>query len=246
METETSLSTAVMHRGVRISVIIPAHNEAKNLQYVLPLIPNWVHEVILVDGHSTDDTIEVARRILPEIRAIQQSGKGKGNALQCGLAASSGDIIVMMDADGSTNPQEMSRFIEVLLTGADFAKGSRFIGDGGSDDITLVRKLGNRVLSVIVNSLFRIRFTDLCYGYNAFWKECLNFFEVDCEGFEVETLINLRVYKARLNIIEVPSYEHLRIYGTSNLRALSDGWRVLTVIVKEWMNARQVKYFTKN
>lgn len=226
--------------GLRISVVIPAHNEAKNLPYVLPLIPRWVHEVIMVDGHSTDDTIEVAQRLMPGIKIIQQAGKGKGNALQCGLAASTGDIIVTMDADGSSDPREVPRFIETLLAGAYFAKGSRFIGDGGSSDLTPLRRLGNRMLSSIVNHLFRVRFTDLCYGYNAFWKGCLDFFEIDCDGFEVETLISLRAYKANLEIMEVPSYEHPRIHGISNLYPLRDGWRVLKVIMKEWANGHSV------
>ena len=227
-------------RGLRISVVIPAYNEAKNLPYVLPLIPGWVHEVILVDGHSTDNTIEVAQRLMSEIKIIRQPGKGKGNALRCGLAASTGDIIVMMDADGSSDPREMPHFIETLLAGAYFAKGSRFIGDGCSADITPLRKLGNRVLNSISNHLFRIHFTDLCYGYNAFWKDCLEFFEIDCEGFEVETLMSLRACKANLEVVEVPSYEHPRIHGTSNLHTFPDGWRVLKMIVKEWTNGRSV------
>jgi glycosyltransferase involved in cell wall biosynthesis len=226
--------------GLRISVVIPAYNEAKNLPYVLPLIPDWVHEVILIDGHSADDTVEVAQHLLPTIKVMQQTRKGKGNALRCGFAASTGDIIVMIDADGSIDPQEMRRFIEVLLAGADFAKGSRFIGDGGSADITPLRKIGNHMLSTMVNYLFRLRFTDLCYGYNAFWKDCLDSFEVDCEGFEVETLMSLRACQANLVITEVPSYEHARIYGASHLRTFRDGWRVLMVIMKEWMNGHSV------
>jgi glycosyltransferase involved in cell wall biosynthesis len=222
----------------RVSVIIPALNEAQNLPYVLPYVPNIASEVILVDGHSTDGTIEVAQRLLPEIKIVRQTGKGKGSALRCGLGASTGDIIVMMDADGSTDPQEMQRFIEVLQAGADFAKGSRFLDDGGSADITLLRRFGNHVLNSIVNYLFRTHFTDLCYGYNAFWRACLDFFEIDCEGFEVETLISLRAYKANLKIIEVSSYEHPRIHGTSNLHPFQDGWRVLRVIVREWVNGR--------
>ena len=224
--------------GPRIGVIIPAYNEARNLPYVLPMIPGWVHEVILVDGHSIDGTIEVAQHLLPEIIIIRQAGKGKGDALQCGLAASTSDIIVLMDADGSSDPQEMVRFIEVLLAGADFAKGSRFIKNGGSDDITALRTLGNRALKSIVNYLFRVRFTDLCYGYLAFWKECLIFFDVDCDGFEVETLISLRACKANLKIVEVSSFEHPRIHGASNLHIIRDGWRVLKVILKERLNGR--------
>jgi glycosyltransferase involved in cell wall biosynthesis len=216
-----------------ISVIIPTHNEAENLVYVLPKIPPIVTEVILVDGHSIDDTIIVAQQLLPTIRIIKQVRKGKGDALRLGFAASTGDIIVMLDADGSTDPNEIPRFVDALLNGDDFAKGSRFIKGGGSHDITPLRSLGNYGLSMLVNILFWCRYSDLCYGYNAFWKYCLDYIEVDCDGFEVETLINIRVHKARLKVIEVPSFEQPRIFGQSHLRTFRDGWRVLKTIIKE-------------
>src|SRR5437899_9420742 len=91
-------------RSPAISVVIPARNEAQNLRHVLPYIPSIVSEVILVDGHSTDDTIAVAQQLLPSIRIIKQPGKGKGDALRAGFAACTGDIIVMLDADGSADP----------------------------------------------------------------------------------------------------------------------------------------------
>jgi glycosyltransferase involved in cell wall biosynthesis len=218
----------------RISVVIPALNEAENLHYVLPYIPSFVSEVILVDGHSTDDTAAVARQLLPTIQVIKQMGKGKGNALRAGFAACTGDIIVMLDADGSTRPCEIPRFIDALIAGNDFAKGSRFMKGGGSYDITLLRCLGNYWLSTFVNILYWTHFSDLCYGYNAFWKHCLDYIQIDCDGFEVETLINLRIHKANLKIVEVPSVEFPRIYGKSNLRSFPDGWRVLKTIIKEF------------
>jgi glycosyltransferase involved in cell wall biosynthesis len=221
----------------RISVVIPALNEARNLRHVLPLIPWFVHEIILVDGYSTDDTVTLIEQLRSTIRApihiIMQAGKGKGNALRIGLAASTGDIIVTLDADGSADPREMPLFVEALNRGNDFAKGSRCILGGDSYDFTLLRRLGNYGLRMLVNMLFRARFSDLCYGYNAFWKYCLDYIEIDCDGFEVETLIHLRAHKAHLRIAEVPSVEYRRIYGKSNLRAFSDGWRVLRTIVKE-------------
>ncbi len=216
-----------------ISVVIPARNEARNLRYVLPFIPSIVSEVILVDGCSTDHTVEVARQLLPSIRVITQKGHGKGDALRLGLAASSGDILVMLDADGSADPDEIPRFVEALVQGNDFAKGSRFIQGGGSRDISPLRRLGNLGLSTIVNLLFKTRFSDLCYGYNAFWRHCLDYVSIDCDGFEVETLINLRMHKARLKIVEIPSFEYPRMYGASNLHTFRDGWRVLKTIVKE-------------
>jgi len=126
-----------------ISVIVPAMNEAQNLSHVLPRIPRGVHEVILVDGHSTDDTIAVAQRLMPEIRIVQQQGRGKGAALRTGFAAASGDIIVMIDADGSTAPEEIPAYVRALTDGADYAKGSRFLPGGGTSDMPLHRKLGN-------------------------------------------------------------------------------------------------------
>jgi len=220
-----------------ISVVIPALNEAQNLRHVLPLIPPIVTEIILVDGHSTDDTIAVVQQLGPTIRPpvhlIKQTGKGKGDALRVGFAACVGDIIVTLDADGSTDPREIPFFVEALLRGNDFAKGSRSILGGGSRDFTLLRRLGNYWLRKLVNLLFWTRFSDLCYGYNAFWKYCLDHIEVDCDGFEVETLIHLRIHKAQLKIIEVPSIEYRRIHGKSNLHAFRDGWRVLRTIVRE-------------
>src|SRR5437660_3318664 len=211
------------YQGLRISVVIPALNEARNLPYVLPYIPPIVGEVILVDGHSTDDTIAVAQQLMPAIHVIRQIGRGKGDALRIGCAACTGDIVVMLDADGSADPNEIPRFVEALRRGNDFAKGSRFIAGGGSHDITILRRLGNYGLSRLVNMLFWTQFSDLCYGYNAFWKHCLNYVEIDCDGFEVETLINLRVHKANLTIAEAPSIEHPLIHGESKLNTFRDG-----------------------
>jgi len=140
-----------------ISVVIPTRNEAENLHYVLPYIPPIVSEVILVDGDSTDDTIAVAQQLLPTIQIIKQKSKGKGDALRVGFAACAGDIIVMIDADGSTDPSEITRFVDALLQGNDVAKGSRFITGGGSHDITFLRSLGNYWLSQLVNILFGTR-----------------------------------------------------------------------------------------
>jgi len=217
----------------RISVVVPTLNEAANLPHVLPRIPVWVDEVVLVDGHSHDDTIAVARMLRPEIRVVVQSGSGKGNALACGFAAATGDIIVMLDADGSTDPAEIPQFVNALREGADFAKGSRFAPGGGSSDITWLRRTGNRMLNGVVNVLYDADYTDLCYGYNAFWRSCLSTMHVDVDGFEVETHINIRIARSELRVTEVASHEHERLHGKSNLHPVRDGLRVLRTILAE-------------
>jgi glycosyltransferase involved in cell wall biosynthesis len=217
----------------RVSVIVPTLNEARNLPHVFAELPHGLHEVILVDGFSTDDTVAVARRLRPDVRVVEQDKRGKGDAMRCGFEAATGDILVMLDADGSADPAEIPAFVRELLRGADFAKGTRFHPEGGSSDITPLRSAGNRLLSGTVNLLFGTSYSDLCYGYNAFWRHCLPAMSIDCTGFEVETLINIRIARAGLKVGEVPSFERDRIHGQSNLNTFRDGGRVLRTIVLE-------------
>ena len=228
-----------------VSVVVPAMNEAENLPYVFTSLPGWIHEVVLVDGNSTDRTVEVARSLWPGVRVVEQRGTGKGDALISGFEACTGDIIVMVDADGSADGGEIVSYVSALVSGADFAKGSRFANGGGTDDMTFIRRLGNRALCAIVNRKFGARYTDLCYGFNAFWRHCLDKIDLDCTGFEVETLMNIRVVKAGLRVQEIPSHEYLRIHGTSNLRAVRDGLRVLKVILDERSNRRDLRRRTR-
>ena len=219
----------------KISVVVPALNEAENLPYVLPLIPSQIDEVILVDGHSTDDTVDVARALLPTVRIVQQEGRGKGAALRSGFAAATGDIIVMLDADGSTDPGEISSYVSALVNGADFAKGSRFAQGGGTADMPMHRRFGNWCFVQMVRTLFGGAYSDLCYGYNAFWADVLPALHLDSDGFEIETLMNIRALQSRLKVVEVPSFEDRRRFGTGRLRTIPDGWRVVKTIFREWL-----------
>lgn len=228
-------------------MIIPTLNEARNLPHVFARLPAGIHEVIVVDGHSADDTYAVARRLRPDARMVMQTRRGKGNALACGFAVATGDVIVMLDADGSADAGEIPAFVQALLEGADFAKGTRFGRGGGSDDLTRLRTLGNRLLMSAVNLCYGTTYTDLCYGFNVFWRRHLPVLTLDAttplrrdgdgrlwgDGFEIETLIAIRVAIARLAVVEVPSFEHSRIHGASNLTAFSDGLRVLRIILTE-------------
>lgn len=241
----------------RVSVVVPARNEARNLCTVLPALPAH-YQVIVVDGGSVDDTAATARRVRPDAVVIEQTRRGKGNALACGFELATGDIIVMFDADGSADATEIDNFVRTLKNGADLAKGSRFLTAsgvrGGSEDITGLRRLGNAGLNHAANTLFRTQFSDLCYGYIAFWSRIIPTLGLPSttlparpgsarmhwgDGFEVESLIVCRAAAAGLRIAEVPSVEHRRVYGESNLRTFSDGSRVLRTIVTEYVGARR-------
>jgi len=235
-----------------VSVVIPTLNEERNLPHVFAKLPAGIDEIIVVDGGSVDRTVAVALELRPDAKIVQQTRTGKGNALACGFAACTGDIIVMIDADGSTDPAEIPRFVAELVAGADFVKGSRFAKGGHSHDITKLRKLGNDGLNLVVNVLFGTRFTDLCYGYNAFWRRVVPTLGLPDtglprpadgsklwgDGFEIETMINIRAAADGMKVGEVGSIEHARIHGASNLNTFRDGARVLRTIFSEYGRMR--------
>jgi glycosyltransferase involved in cell wall biosynthesis len=215
-----------------VSVVIPTLNEAQNLPHILPLISSE-HQVIVVDGGSTDDTMAVAQALRPDAIVMRQPRKGKGDALFAGFMASSGDILVTLDADGSQKVDEINDFVAALVEGADFAKGSRLVSGGGSADFTWVRAVGNRMLGTAANVIHGTRYTDITYGFNAFWRNCLPHLMTDAYGFEGETIMCIRAARAGLLITEVACYEEQRIHGESNLRTFRDGWRILKLLVNE-------------
>jgi hypothetical protein len=176
--------------------------------------------------------------------------------LAIGLAASTGDIAVMIDADGSMDPAEIPAFVGALLAGADVVKGCRSAPAGGSSDLTVLRTVGNWGLTFLANRLYRSSWRELCYGFAAFWIDVLPILGIDdlaapdCpeqpvvplsksaqtygHGFEIEALLFCRSSRAGLRVAEVFSFEHERRNGKTNLCTWRDGWRVLTAVRKEF------------
>ena len=228
-------------RQVTVSLIIPTLNEAENLTHVLHALPDVVDELVIVDSGSTDGTLDVIRQLRPDAKIVEEPRRGKGIALQAGFAAAAGDILVIMDADGSMDPHDIPTFVAALNAGADVAKGSRFVQGGGSSDLTLVRTLGNYVLTKAVRMTFGGRYSDLCYGYMAFWRHVLPTFDGGAVGFEVETFLNVRTLAAGLRVVEIASFESQRIHGESHLKTFSDGFRVLRTIARERRRATRAR-----
>lgn len=223
-----------------ISVVIPTINERLNIKEVIPRLPKFIDEIIIIDGCSTDGTIEEIRRYRKDAKIFVEGEKGKGAALRRGFREASGDIIIMMDADGSHNPKEMPSLVEPVLNGYDVTKASRLLPGGGSDDFTLLRRFGNKMFVSIVNTLYGSNYTDLCYGYRAFKREALDKLKIRTNGFEVETEQSILMIKAGLKIKEVPSFEIKRAYGFSRLHSFRDGWKILRIIVVEYMRGKDI------
>lgn len=216
-----------------VSVIIPTLNEAGNLPYVLNTIPAWVHEVILVDGRSDDDTERIARLLRSDVRVVHELKHGKGAAMRAGFQAATGEYLIALDADGSMDGVEIGAFRDALAAGADYVKGSRFCAGAGSSDITPLRRFGDWAICVLIHLLFGTRYSDATYGYVGIRANRLDSLAIDSDGFEVETLIGIRACRARLKTSEVPCFEAHRIHGASNLSVFHDGLRILGVIVRE-------------
>lgn len=238
----------------RVSVVVPTKNEAQNIREILPYLKDY-YEVIVVLSADDKQSAEAARQALPTAKIVHQTRKGKGNAMACGFAEVTGDAVVMFDVDGSADPHEIPLFIKALTDGADLAKGSRYCPGGGSDDITLFRSLGNKGLNMLASLLTGTWFTDLCYGYNAFWADQLYMLDLPDtdddsaemlrgDGFEIEALIIGRFALSRAAITEVPSFEHHRYYGSSNLNAIRDGFRVLWTLLHP-LYARRIRSLAK-
>lgn len=219
--------------GIELTVVIPTKNEARNIAWVLERLPDIADEVVIVDGMSTDGTVDVAKRVRPDVRVVMERRPGKGAAIRAGFAAARGRYVVMIDADGSMDPAEIVRYVEMLRRDCDFVKGSRFRQGGGTSDMSLVRKQGNAVLREMVNVLYGANFTDLCYGFMGFRRDKLPLLNLQSDGFEIETEIVVRAVKAGLRIGEVPSFESERLHGDSNLSAWRDGRRVLRTLLSE-------------
>lgn len=233
----TNSKASPKRRRFRISAVIPARNEARSISWVLENMPLDVDEVVLVDGRSTDRTIEVARAVRPDIVVVQDDAPGKGCAIRKGIETATGDFVVMLDADGSMDPKEISRFIQPLRDGHDLVRGSRFLPGGGTSDMSRVRSFGNSGLLLLARILFGVKRSDLCYGYAAFRRTRILALDLSATGFEIEAQLFLRAERARLAVAEVPSFEATRRAGTSNLHTFRDGWRVLRTIVAERLRA---------
>lgn len=223
----------------RTTLVIPTLNEAKNLIQLAEEMPPGIGEIIIVDGLSTDDTVDTARRLWPTARIVLQPVAGKGAALKAGFEVATKEFIAMIDADGSMQPSELLDYLRPLDEGADLAKGSRYLVGGGSDDLTFLRSAGNRVLTHLVNVLWKTEYTDLCYGYAAFRRSAAHSVMPNSNGFEVETFMNIRATTEGLAVAEVPSWERPRWHGESNLRVVRDGLRIARTILQEHRKSRE-------
>ena len=222
-----------MRSNPYISIVIPTLNEERNIGKLLKGIGRYLkgrrHEIIIVDGNSADNTVEVAKRLGAR---IMRDNVGKGSALIKGLNAAKGDIVISMDADLSHEPKELDLLIDSVVIGYDICMGSRFMSGGGSEDISALRYMGNKFFVWLVNFMFNSHYTDMCYGYRSFRKGVIRKLGLKEKGFGIETEINIKAVKGGMTIVEIPSTEKKRQAGEGKLRTFKDGYVILRTIMK--------------
>jgi glycosyltransferase involved in cell wall biosynthesis len=218
-----------------ISVVIPTLNEEKNIGRVIAGVKSvlehhaYKYEIIVVDKHSKDKTVEIAKSLGAK---IMYDDSGKGSALISGMRAAKGNVIVSMDADLSHRPKELLLLIAGIDAGYDVCIGSRFLTGGGSEDMPLIRRWGNKFFVALVNLIYGMHYTDMCYGYRSFDRNAVTKLHLREQGFGIETEINIEIAKRHLKVLEVPSYEKLRASGQGKLRTFHDGFIILKTILK--------------
>ena len=228
-----------------VTVVIPTLNEEKTIADIIwELNHLGYHNILIVDGNSCDRTVEIAKEFGASV--LVQNGRGKGAALREAFNHDglNGDVILMIDADGSMNPKEVPGLINALDSGADLAKGSRFLQHGYSEDMNLIRRIGNHFFIWLVNLFWSTNYTDLCYGFGVFRKSAVKklYPHLKSRNFEIETEIFIKAKKLGLKVVEAPSIELRRKHGKSNLNAVSDGFRILRTIFREFIDG----YRTRN
>jgi len=215
---------------MKVTVQIPTLNEGESLAHTLKQIPREVvDEVLVIDGHSTDNTREVAESF--GCRFLLQPGKGYGNAMKFGFQNASGDVIISMDADGSPNPQDIPRLVAKLKEGYDLVLGSRYLPGAGTEDDTLVRHVGNKFFTFLTNFIHGTKISDSCYFFAAMRKEMLLKLDLKTEDFSFCIEVPVKARKAGFKIAEIPCFERKRVASTSRVNAIRDGLKILRAIL---------------
>lgn len=215
----------------KVSVIIPTLNEADSITEVLDQIPKEVvDEIIVVDGHSEDGTVDLVREL--GYKVIYQEGKGYGAAFSTGVRYAQGDILILMDGDGSPNPKDIPSLLKKINEGYDIVLGSRYLSKAGSEDDTVIRYIGNKVFTFIVNKIHNMNISDSLYMFAAVKRKVFESIKLESSDFGYSVEFPIKAHKAGFKFAEVASLERKRVSGKSRVNAFWDGLKILWVIMK--------------
>ena len=216
----------------KVSLVVLTRNEKEGLEKIMPRVKKeWVDEIIVVDGNSTDGTVELAEKM--GLKVVQQAKMGRGNAFRLGLENANGNTLVYYSPDGNEVPEDIPKLIGKINEGHDMVIASRFSKLSKSEDATFVRLLGNKMFTVVINSLYGTKLTDALNGFRAIKTNVMKEIETTAEHFDIEIQMSMRCIKNGYKVDEIPTVEPNRIGGVAKLNTFVDGWRCTKFLVKE-------------
>ena len=222
-----------------ISIVIPAYNEEKSVGNVIEETIQVMdslgcpYEIIVVDDGSTDGTYQAASKYKATVISYPIN-RGKGYAVRRGFERATGDIIVMIDSDGTHTPKEIPELVEPLFNGTDIVAGSRFLGSIG-ESTTMIHRVGNFFINTAIASLTGQRITDSQTGFRAIKREVIDRMHLNSTGFEIESEITIKSLKNGFRFKEKPITCQKRYYNVSRVKILRDGQRIFRTIIQSSM-----------
>ncbi len=203
----------------KITVVLPIKDEAANAERIVGQVKPYADEVLVVDGHSRDQSREIAERA--GARVILDHGKGKGDAIRTAIQEATGDILVFLDADGSHDPRDVPNLVRPILEGhADHASGSRMLG--GSDELhstiyEFIRLVGNQIITLGINYRFNVRLTDCENGFRAIRADVARKLDLRENIATIEQEMIIKTIRKGYRLVEVPTHEYRREHGESKI-----------------------------
>ena len=225
---------------MKLSILIPCYNEFNTIEEILSRVEACAHqpkEIIVIEDKSTDGTREFLIKRTPrnsEHFLFHEKNKGKGAAIRTGIAAATGDIIIIQDADLEYDPNDISRLIEPILAGhADIVYGSRFIGGAAHRVLYFWHRIGNGLLTLVSNMFTDLNLTDMETCYKAFRADILRKIKIEESGFGFEAEITAKLAKLpNVRIYEIGISYYGRTYAEGKKVGWKDGFWALYCIIK--------------
>ena len=215
-----------------LTLIIPAKNEEDSLPQVLEEIKNYECNKIVILEESDFKTINAIKNF--NCKLVYQTGRGYGNALIEGLNNVKTDYTCIFNADGSFNPKYLEEMLDLCKGDRDFVFASRYMSGGGSDDDTLLTKIGNFIFSTIGNIFFSLKLSDILYTYLIGKTESFKKLDLKSNDFCLCVEMPIKAKRLRMNIIDTPSYERKRIAGEKKVSEFKDGLKILSYMIKSF------------
>lgn len=229
---------------MRTSVIIPTFNEVSTIEDTLKDIPKEVvDEILVIDGHSTDGTVELVRKLGYPL--FFQKEKGFGSAISEAVRRTRGDVLIFITSDYSQNPKDIPKLLEKIQEGYDVVLASRYLPGSGSDDDTFLHYFGNKAFTFLTNLIHGSNFSDCLYFFMAIRKKVLDSLQLNSPGFEYCIELPIKVHRAGFRVAQIPSFERKRAGGKAKFQGFYHGFKILKKIIKLRINDsfKKERYF---